>query len=156
MAGVFLSWSGSTSKHYATAWRRWLEEVFEDADVFMSDQDITAGADWRREVSARVRDAKVGIVFITAKNIKAPWILFESGALAIAKRRRLVVCMVSGSIAALPSPLVAFNAVGTDRQGTKKIFRVLREEIGEPSVRFSVAWPRLGELLEGRTGKGRR
>lgn len=64
MATVFLSWSGNESKRYATAWRKWMKDVFEDADVFMSDQDIQAGADWRREISNNVRRAKVGIVLL--------------------------------------------------------------------------------------------
>lgn len=77
----------------------------------------------------------------------APWVLFEAGALAIAKRRRLIICMVSGSVATLPSPLQAFNAVKADRAGAKKIFAVLREEVGRPSGRFSLLWPRLSEML---------
>ena len=147
MAKVFLSWSGGKSERHATAWRRWVRDVFDSAEVFLSSSDIDAGADWRRVISKQIRDSKVGIVFITAGNMRSPWILFEAGALAIAKRRRLVVCMVSGSRGKLPSPLSAYHAVDADKAGAKKIFAVLKAEVGKPRARFSLAWPSLENML---------
>ena len=150
MATVFLSWSGSKSKHYARAWHIWISDVFKSARVFMSDSDIKAGADWRKKLGSEIRGSKVGIVFVTAKNIRAPWILFEAGALAVAKRRRLIICIVSGSAAALPSPLQAFNAVSADREGAKKVYRALKDDIGKPRAKFSMVWPRLRNLVAGK------
>jgi hypothetical protein len=150
MATVFLSWSGSESKHHARAWRTWINDVFKGARVFMSDSDIKAGDDWREKLSSEVRRAKVGIVFLTTKNKNAPWILFEAGALAIAKRRRLIVCIVSGSSRTVPDPLKSRNAVSGNKSGAKKIFRVLEAEIGKPKAKFSVVWPRLENLLTGK------
>ena len=148
MATVFLSWSGNKSQFYATAWHSWIKDVFEDAQVFLSSKDIEAGANWRREISSQVRRSKVGIVFITVKNMKAPWILFEAGALAIAKRRRLLICLVSGSPDKLPAPLQAFHAVKSDKAGAKKIFETLKAEIGKPKAKFSLVWPKLEKMLQ--------
>lgn len=145
---VFLSWSGNESKRYATVWHSWIKDVFDDAKVFLSSKDIKAGADWRQKISRKIRQSKVGIVFITAKNMKAPWILFEAGALAIAKRRRLIICMVSGTVDKLPEPLSAFYAVGGDKAGAKKIFEVLKAEVGKPKVKFSLVWPKLEKMLQ--------
>ena len=123
-----------------------MKDVFEDAHVFMSDQDIKAGADWRREISNNVRRAKVGIVFVTTKNMTGP-----VGSL---RSRSAGNCQAPSShhlhglsVATLPSPLQAFNAVKADRAGAKKILAVLREEVGRPSGRFSLVWPRLSEML---------
>ena len=137
MAKVFLSWSGGKSERHASVWRRWIKDVFDGAEVFLSSSDIDAGADWRRVISKQIRGSKVGIVFITAVNMRSPWILFEAGALAIAKRRRLVVCMVSGSPGKLPSPLSAFHAVKADKAGARNIYAVLKAEVGRPRAKFS-------------------
>jgi hypothetical protein len=149
---VFLSWSGRDSQRYATEWRRWIKKVFPDAKVFLSSSDIRAGADWRREVSKNIRQSKVGIIFVTSKNMSAPWILFEAGALAIAKRRRLVICMLPGASAKLPSPLAGFQAVKADKPGSKKIFEELKAGVGKPAAKFSLAWPSLEQSLRTRNG----
>jgi len=143
LAKVFLSWSGRESENHAAAWRNWIRDVFPDAEVFLSSSDIDAGDDWRKVISKQIRNSKIGIVFVTAENMRSPWILFEAGALAIAKRRRLVVCMVSGSPGELPSPLSAFHTVNTDKKGAEKIFAVLQAEIGQPRAKFFLVWPSL-------------
>jgi hypothetical protein len=150
MATVFLCWSGPESKHYAIEWRKWTNEVFKGARAFISDRDIQAGDDWRRKISSQIRKSKVGIVFLTKTNRSAPWLLFEAGALAIAKRRRLVVYVVPGGPRRLPSPLDAFQAVRADKVGARKLFRVLRDEVGTPRAKFSLLWPRLNERLRRR------
>jgi hypothetical protein len=76
-----------------------------------------------------------------------PWILFEAGALAIAKRRRLVICRLPGASAELPSPLAGFQAVRADKRGSKKIFDELKAGVGKPAAKFSLAWPSLEQRL---------
>jgi hypothetical protein len=144
---VFLSWSGRDSQRYAAEWRRWIKKVFPDARVFLSSSDIRAGADWRREVSKNIRQSKVGIVFVDSKNSTSPWIVFEAGALAIAKRRRLVICILPGTSAKLPSPLAGFQAVKADERGSKKIFDELKAAVGKPAAKFSLVWPSLEQRL---------
>lgn len=148
METVFLSWSGDESNFYATAWRRWINEVFSDAKVFLSSKDIRAGDDWRRKISKKIRKSKVGIVFVTTTNKKAPWMLFEAGALAIASRRRLLICVISGAMNKLPDPLRAVHAVKADKKGAKEIFKELKARVGEPEAEFSLAWPKLEKLLQ--------
>ena len=140
---VFLSWSGEESKLYAEAWKKWMSDVFSDVETFLSSKDIKAGKEWRRELGKQIRNAKVGIVFITAENMREPWILFESGALAIAKRRILVTYMVSGSPDNLPSPLSAFQWINSDKEGAGKIYQLLEDELGDPSMEFPQAWLKL-------------
>lgn len=145
---IFLSWSGKQSKHYAEAWRRWIRKVFPKSEVFLSSKDIRAGADWRRVLSKNIRSTKIGIVYITAQNRNQPWILFEAGALAIAKRRRLIICVISGSTKNLPDPLKGHNAQRLDRDGSKMVFDELRAVVGKPKMKFSAAWLTLKELLK--------
>lgn len=148
MAKVFLSWSGSESKRHAIAWRRWIKKVFDGAEVFMSSKDIRPGTRWQPEIEINVRDAKVGILFVTTTNMRSPWLLFEAGALAIAKRRRLVVYMVSGSSRTLPSPLSVFQAVTSNEEGAKHIFKELKKaKVGKPKADFSLVWPKLEKML---------
>src|SRR5690348_1592127 len=79
---VFVSWSGPSAKAVADALRTWLPTILQSLDVFVSSKDIGKGARWRAEVDSQLALAHFGVVCLTPENIEAPWIHFESGALA--------------------------------------------------------------------------
>ena len=79
---VFISWSGDRSRVVAGALREWLPLVLQTLDVWMSESDMQKGASWDLEIAQNLRSADEGIVCSTPENLRAPWILFESGAIS--------------------------------------------------------------------------
>src|SRR5438128_12519610 len=79
---LFISWSGNRSKSIADALRRWIPDVIQTVEPWMSATDIEAGARWNREIDNQLRETQYGIICLTKENQTAPWILFEAGAIA--------------------------------------------------------------------------
>ena len=79
---VFLSWSGEPSRQVANALYKWLPHVLQAVKPWMSQQDIHSGAVWTPELLASLGEAKAGIACVTPDNTKAPFLLFEAGAIA--------------------------------------------------------------------------
>src|ERR1043166_6804369 len=79
---VFVSWAGEPSKTVALALRRWLPDVLQDVDAWMSATDLDAGVRWGRHIDAELAQSSFGVLCLTRTNQGSPWILFEAGALA--------------------------------------------------------------------------
>src|SRR4051812_45766873 len=115
---VFISWSGDRSRALALQLHDWLKAVVQLSDPWMSERDIDAGQRWNEEVSLRLRDTHFGIICLTPNNLNAPWLLFESGALAKALDSARVVPILLGlKKADLTFPLAQFQAQSADREG---------------------------------------
>lgn len=84
---IFISWSGSNTKQFAIALKSILETVIfpkneTGLECFVSDEDISAGTDWRVKIKNELKSCSLGILCVTNENIKAPWIFYEAGAIA--------------------------------------------------------------------------
>src|SRR5438046_1749635 len=79
---VFISWSGKRSKQLALLLRKWLPNVLQTVQVWMSDADIDAGMRGINEISNQLKQARIGILCVTPENQTAPWLLFEAGAIS--------------------------------------------------------------------------
>lgn len=79
---VFLSWSGDRSHYVAKALRDWLPLVLQFCEPWLSDRDIAAGDRWSEKIAKELEARNVGIIVLTRDNIRAPWVLFEAGALS--------------------------------------------------------------------------
>jgi hypothetical protein len=78
---IFLSWSGERSGSLARLLESWLPRVMNSLEPWIS-KDIQKGAQWFEEIRNQLKDTRVALVCITSDNQHAPWIQFESGALA--------------------------------------------------------------------------
>ena len=92
---VFISWSGELSRSMARALAEWLEDVLPQVDTWMSDEEIPSGARWNDVLANALDEMNFGILCVTGANHKAPWLMFEAGALAKSvKTAKLVpLCM---------------------------------------------------------------
>src|ERR1700730_4739337 len=81
---VFVSWSGDRSKAVASALKHWLPFVFQGLDVWMSEQNIQAGAKWGTELGKALGECKLGIICLTPESLQSRWLTFEAGALSTA------------------------------------------------------------------------
>lgn len=107
---VFVSWSGADSRAVASLIKEWVENVIQEADVWVSAQDIKKGEVWSSALWDRLREIEFGILALTKHNINAPWVLFEAGALSKTVKSRVIpiLCNVDRN-ALLGSPLSQFQ-----------------------------------------------
>ena len=119
---IFVSWSGERSRAVASALKKWLPDVIQSLDVWMSAHDIDAGAKWNTELDAILQSANFGILCLTAENQTAPWLLYEAGALAkIPKIARVIPYLAGLSPTDVQFPLAQFQGVQADREGTYRL-----------------------------------
>ncbi|MCF7954839.1 MAG: hypothetical protein K9M75_03455 [Phycisphaerae bacterium] len=96
---IFLSWSGEISKRISHEVRGCISSIFENRVIFFHSPDIRKGRFWPEELFGNMGTCDSAIICITPENQKAPWILFEAGAIArrmFEKKRRPigVVCPI--------------------------------------------------------------
>lgn len=152
---VFISWSGERSKAIAQALRNWIPKVIQASEPWMSNEDISSGVRWSLEIFNELESTKVGIVCITPENQHNPWILFESGALSKSIQHTYVIpYLYDMNPSQLSGPLVQFQAVQTQKEGTLKLLFAINNALGEKGLKeeelrevFEVWWHKLDELL---------
>ncbi|MBY5716285.1 hypothetical protein HFO33_06725 [Rhizobium leguminosarum] len=109
---IFASWSGEESKRIAELLKTWIPSVIQDAEVYVSSQDIGKGERWLNSVSNNLAEIDFGIIVVTKTNVTAPWILFEAGALSKSVKG-IVAPLLCGveNFEAAKSPLTQFQYV---------------------------------------------
>src|ERR1035441_2856666 len=110
---VLLSWSGATSRSIASILRERLSASFPSVNVWMSETDVPAGANWSFTVAKALERTQFGVICVTAENMNAPWLMFEAGALSKAL----------GNVQRLPMGIVSTNEEDDDVPGC--LFAVL-------------------------------
>jgi hypothetical protein len=154
---VFISWSGSRSRHVAQALRDWLPKVLQATKPFMSKADIDKGTMWHLELAKALEVTNVGIVCLTPESLTAPWLLFEAGALAKTLDRHTRVCtyLLAGlEIDQVGLPLSALQSTKADEEETRDMLQAINKALGSPVEKrtldeaFGWAWPTLKTALE--------
>jgi TIR domain len=114
--GVFISWSGETSRAIAEALSSLIPNIFQDVTAFVSSNDIDAGSNWFGRISAELATTEFGILCLTQDNLAKQWIHFEAGALAkrITDRTRVVPYLHGVTLSDLSPPLSLFHGVNAD------------------------------------------
>jgi hypothetical protein len=106
---IFISWSLPLSKAVAIELKAWLEVVFTECRVFMSDVDIDTGTVPMERIRRELDSSSRGIIVLTRENQSRPWINFEAGNLFAnfqADRSRVIPLLVDfESPSDLPGPL---------------------------------------------------
>lgn len=150
---VFISWSKEPSREIALLLQKWLRQVIQAVEPWVSDSDIDAGKKWSREIEETLEKSNVGILVVTRRNLVEPWLLFEAGAIAkqvsTDKSRAIPYCF-DLSPADLSGPLGSFQGVEADERGTLKLVQSLNSALGdakrsdgEIEEAFSIWWPKL-------------
>lgn len=152
---VFLSWSGEVSRMTAEALREWLPTVIQAVKPWMSTEDIDKGARWSIDIASRLEEAKVGVVCLAPDNIRAPWLLFEAGALSKALGEARVCTYLLGLRPTdIKGPLVQFQATEATKSETFKLLKTINDALEEGRLPesalervFEKWWPELEERL---------
>ena len=159
---VFISWSGKQSQEVADALHRYLPQMINAVEPWVSSADIEAGARWGADIAGKLEKSKVGIICLTPSNLDAIWIHFEAGALAKTLENTFVcpyLCDVKPSH--VKGPLAQFQAMRADEQGTRRLLETLNRALGENARKpedlaeaFNVWWPKLKEKLDAIQNEG--
>lgn len=152
---VFISWSGQLSHRVAMLLRDWLPNVLQAVEPWLSSQDIAPGARWFSEVSSQLEAVEVGIICLTAENIRSSWLNFEAG--AISKRQggaRLCIYAVDVSPADIQGPLAQFQFATASRDDTYRLLLSVNSALATAALpeerlrrSFEVWWPALESQL---------
>ena len=148
---VFICWSGNTSKRLAEVFRDWLPLVIQAVKPYFSPEDVEKGAKWFSEISEKLEECDAGLIFLTRENLKAPWLMFEAGALAKrVKRSRLVPLLFGIESADIKGPLIHFQAAPFSKEEIKKLIKALNLALDEEALDgprldlgFEKFWPDL-------------
>ena len=153
---IFLSWSGNLSKEIARIFKGWIPGVIQAAKPYYTEDDIIKGTRWNSEISLELEKSSIGLIFLTAENLNAPWVMFEAGALA-KKLDDSKVCPILFGITAseVKGPLVQFQAAEFNKKGIKKVIEMLNSELHEFRLDIEVLndvyemwWPKLEEKVQ--------
>lgn len=169
---VFISWSGKVSQRAAMVIKSWLPIIIQSVEPWMSSKDIDAGTRWNAEIAKELDAAKVGIIVVTHKNLNAPWLNFEAGAIAKAvDESRCIPFLFEMNKRDLTSPLNQFQAVSYEKgdEKNKEEFRKILDSVNTASIvkstdkqllttevlnrAFEMSWPKIEEELSALTAE---
>ncbi len=147
---IFLSWSGAASRAAAQAIGEAIDNVFSDAQPWISSKDIELGKEWFTELRTALESTRFAIVCLTQRNAASPWVMFEAGAV-VGKLQgmKLVVVQLEGDVTDLVDPLARFNSTRFDRAGMQRLFESINVSLGSPMKplglkgSFDAVWPTL-------------
>ena len=124
---LFISWSGNPSKEIGEILKRWLESIFDELDIFFSDE-MQPGSRWSIELAKKLEDCQVGIFIYTRGNLNSLWMAFEAGALSKSIQTGQVIPLIFGAGAAeLTGPLSQFQARRFNKEGLLHILGVINK-----------------------------
>ncbi len=152
---VFLSWSGPKSKQVAEALRNWLPGVLQAVRPYFSDEDLEPGKQWTPALAAQLESTDVGLICMTSENLDAPWLMFETGALA--KRldtARVIPLLLDVDVSDIRGPLAQFQLVKFEEKKFRDVMDVINTSLGEKALPTQVLdgvfkkwWPDLLEQI---------
>jgi hypothetical protein len=154
---VFLSWSGKTSREVATAFRDWLPYVIQAVKPFISVGDIGKGRRWSEVLASELNESAYGIIFLTQRNHREPWINFEAGAISKAIDGSYVSPFLFNLDASrVPGPLKQFQSTLNDREDILNLLKSINsrlkdeEQLTDELLRreFDAWWPELKSKLD--------
>jgi hypothetical protein len=126
---IFISWSGKKSHKSAILLKEWIPLVIQEAEVYVSSEDIDKGARWSMDISKELNDSTYGIVCVTKDNQNAPWINFEAGALGkLIDISRVTPFLLDLKRAELdPGPLLQFQSTIFEKEDVLKLFKSINK-----------------------------
>jgi hypothetical protein len=143
------------SKAVAEALREWLPVVIQAVEPWVSAHDIERGVRWSPALARELEQTKVGIICLTPDNLKAPWILFEAGALSKTVEASYVcpfLFWVENSD--LEGPLAQFQTTKAQKDDTRELMHTINKSLGPSALKegtldqaFEKWWPDLEDRL---------
>jgi hypothetical protein len=149
---ILLTWSGSTSHNIATVFHTWLPSVIPGTQPWISDEDIAKGMKWFPVLMEQLSKTDFSIVFVTAENVRSPWIYFEVGGIAREVKHGIVCPYLVGVDGQQISsgPLGQFQWTEATRADTLKLIKSINNALKDQAhdeqslkSKFKDQWPKL-------------
>lgn len=145
---IFISWSGDLSRKLAECLKRWLEDVRQGSEVWISTQSLDKGTLWMTDLTETLSGNLFGILCVTHENVKSEWLLFEAGALSkgLTKSRVAPLC-IDLSPEELRPPLSYLNGLSLEKEEMWKLLQSINRVDTSPlpdtvlSRAFEQWWP---------------
>lgn len=158
---AFISWSGSQSKELGEAIRDWIPLVLQAVTPYFTPSDIEKGTRWSNDIAKELEASSIGIFCITRENVRAPWILFEAGALSKSIDKSHVCPILFGvSPADIEGPLKQFQLTAFDKGDLKQLLTTINGRLQDGKLApktleavFDKWWPDLFEKVSMILGK---
>jgi hypothetical protein len=130
---VFISYV-SDDAPVASAVKEYLEEVFLNATVFVSGENLSGGEVWMEELRVFLAAATAVIGIITPASEKSNWVHFELGA-GFTNKRAIPLVGDGITFGTLKAPLKLLQGRALDEDGLKALARDVARfaELREPS-----------------------
>lgn len=164
---IFLSWSGNKSQRIAEFLKTWIPTVIQATKPFYSTEDIAKGKRWSLELAKKLENCEFGIIIMTDENVKAPWILFEAGALSKNIQTGSVCIFLAGiKDTDLQGPLSQFQNTKFIKTDVLKLLKEINKQLNSNSIENSVLevtfekmWPdlenKLNEILSSNSSQSK-
>lgn len=154
---VFISWSGSTSLAVAQALRKWLPYVIQQAQPYVSSEDIRKGNRWGIDIAQQLEQAHHGIICLTRDNLDAPWVVFEAGALSKSIEMSSVWTLLIGGLSPteVQGPLAQFQHTSFAKEDFRKMIEAINDRLDSGRIDdqtlahvFEKFWPDLEQEVQ--------
>ena len=143
---IFISWSGNDSKFIAEYLKKWIEQIIQAAEPWIS-VDIEKGKKWNSEISEKLENSKVGIFCVTKENLNSPWILFEAGAISKSSDSFVCTFLIDLNPTDLTGPLSLFQATKFNKEDIFKLLVTINQSISKLGGK-SLTMENLKDLFE--------
>lgn len=154
---IFISWSGNDSKAIAEYLKKWIEQIIQAAEPWIS-VDIEKGKKWNSEIIEKLENSKIGIFCVTKENLNSPWILFEAGAISKTEDSYVCTFLIDLNPTDLTGPLSLFQATKFNKEDIFKLLVTINQSISNSGGKglsmetlkdlFEMFYPQLEENIK--------
>jgi hypothetical protein len=148
---VFISWSGNQSKELGEAFRDWIPNVIQAVTPYFTPSDLEKGTRWANDIAQELENSSIGLLCITRENTRAPWLMFEAGALSKCLEKAQVCPILFGVVPAdVEGPLKQFQFTAFQKSEVKQLIATINGKLQEGKLAqktldtvFEKWWPDL-------------
>lgn len=161
---VFVSWAGDQAKDVANDFTTWARRAFwgSHTKFFFSENDIKPGSHWRNILRKALKDASVGVFFLTRESMNSDWVLFEGGAIGKLKKAQIFCILIGVKKGEIPSPFRQYQVTTFEEKDFGRFVETLAKrakshggKISTPRLRqrFDSWWPNFYNTVQKKLNK---
>jgi hypothetical protein len=134
----------------------WLPQVIQALEPWIS-SEIEKGVRWGPELAKQLEHTRFGLICLTPDSLRAPWLLFEAGALSKTPDARVWTLLLGVAPEDVPAPLGQFQFTTTQQDDVRRLIQAVNTALEAQTGRgvpdtvleraFTTHWPELAAEL---------
>ena len=130
---IFISWSGERSKFAAVFLKRWIKQVLQETNPWVS-RDIDKGKSWDDAIMNSLNKSSIGIICLTKENKNSNWIHYEAGAIAkgVEESVKVITLCIGFDPVQLEFPLGRFQGTKTEKSDIFRLITTINDSCKRP------------------------